>query len=179
MNVETLKDFRLTEQEWHALMHCGELQACPSIVDVLVLAGLATWDDGEFARTEGDWDLTDEGHAACDAIDMILDWDDFVFAESSESPSDGEDTVFLNGKPIKRSEALERELRRPERLTVGSLVRHTPTGGVGLITKHTMYNANWGGFYVDFVKPVDNVINGRVTNQLGKVFDRADKFERV
>ena len=172
MNVETLKDFRLTEQEWHALMHCGELQVCPTIVDVLVLAGLATWDDGEFARTEGDWDLTDEGHAACDAIDMILDWDDFVFAESSESPSDASDEP-------KQADALAEALQAPERLTVGSLVRHTPTGGVGLITKHTMYNANWGGFYVDFVKPVDNVINGRAVNQLGKVFDRADRFERV
>tara|TARA_Y100001970_G_C14085404_1_gene777024 strand:+ start:52 stop:591 length:540 start_codon:yes stop_codon:yes gene_type:complete len=179
MNVETLKDLRLTEQEWHALMHCGELQACPSIVDVLVLAGLATWDDGESARTEGDWDLTDEGRAACDAIDMILDWDDFVFAESSESPSDGEEMVFLNGEPIKRSEALKMESERPKPMTVGSLVRHVPTGGVGLITKHTMYDANWGGFYVDFVKPVDNVIGGRVVNQLSKMFDRADKFERM
>ena len=172
MNVETLKDFRLTEQEWHALMHCGELQACPTIVDVLVLAGLATWDDGESARTEGDWDLTDEGHAACDAIDMILDWDDFVFAESPESPSEPSDEP-------KQADALTEALEAPERLTVGSLVRHTPTGGVGLITKHTMYNANWGGFYVDFVKPVDNIINGRVTNQLTHMFDRADKFERV
>ena len=172
MNVETLKDFRLTEEEWHALMHCGELQACPTIVDVLVLAGLATWDDGELARTEGNWDLTDEGRAACDAIDMIFDWDEFVFVESSESPSEP------SHEP-KQADALAEALAAPERLTVGSLVRHTPTGGVGLITKHTMYDANWGGFYVDFVKPVDNVINGRVANQLGKVFDRADKFERV
>ena len=172
MNVETLKDFRLTEQEWHALMHCGELGTCPSIVDVLVLAGLAEWDIGEFAREEGEWLLTDEGRAACDAIDMILDWDDFVFAESSESPSDASDEP-------KQADALAEALAAPERLTVGSLVRHTRTGGVGLITKHTMYDANWGGFYVDFVKPVDNVINGRVTNQLSHMFDRADKFERV
>ena len=172
MNVETLKDFRLTEQEWHALMHCGELGTCPSIVDVLVLAGLAEWDIGEFAREEGEWLLTDEGRAACDAIDMILDWDDFVFAESSESPSDASDEP-------KQPDALAEALAVPERLTVGSLVRHTRTGGVGLITKHTMYDANWGGFYVDFVKPVDNVINGRVTNQLSHMFDRADKFERV
>ena len=172
MNVETLKDFRLTEQEWHALMHCGELQACPSIVDVLVLAGLATWDDGEFARTEGDWDLTDEGRAACDAIDMIFDWDEFVFAEGSESPSEPSDEP-------KQADALAEALAAPERLTVGSLVRHIPTGGVGLITKHTMYDANWGGFYVDFVKPVDNIIGGRAVNQLSKMFDRGDRFERV
>ena len=179
MNISELRDFKLTQEEWHTLMHGGELFADPAIVDVLVLAGLAEWDIGEFAREEGEWLLTDEGRAACDAIDMIFDWDDFAFPESPESPSDASETVFLNGKPIKRSEALEMVAERPKPLSVGSLVRHVPTGGVGLITKHTMYNANWGGFYVDFVKPVDNVINGRAVNQLGKVFDRADKFERV
>jgi len=40
-----------------------------------------------------------------------------------------------------------------------------------------MYDANWGGFYVQFNKPVDNVIDGRVVNQLTQMFDRADKFE--
>ena len=178
MNVETLKDFRLTEQEWHTLMHCGEFHGDPAVVDVLVLAGLAFWED-EGSRSEGDWDLTDEGHAACDAIDLILDWDDFAFAESSESPSDGDETVFLNGEPIKRSEALEMVAERPKPLSVGSLVRHIPTGGIGLITKHTMYDANWGGFYVDFVKPVDNIINGRAVNKLSHMFDRGDKFERI
>jgi len=171
MNVETLKDFRLTDEEWHTLMHCGEFNGDPAIVDVLVLAGLAFWED-EGSRTEGDWDLTDEGRAACDAIDMIFDWDDFAFPESPESPSKAlaeAETVELPAKPTER----------PERLTVGSLVRHTPTGGVGLITKHTMYDANWGGFYVDFVKPVDNIIGGRAVNQLSKMFDRGDRFERV
>ena len=171
MNVETLKDFRLTEQEWHTLMHCGEFHGDPAIVDVLVLAGLAFWED-EGSRTEGDWDLTDEGRAACDAIDMIFDWDEFVFAEGAESPSDAlaeAATVELLAKPAKR----------PEPLSVGSLVRHIPTGGVGLITKHTMYDANWGGFYVDFVKPVDNIINGRAVNKLSQMFDRGDRFERV
>ena len=171
MNVETLKDFRLTEQEWHTLMHCGEFHGDPAIVDVLVLAGLAFWED-EGSRSEGDWDLTDEGRAACDAIDLIFDWDEFVFVEGSESPSDAlaeAATVELPAKPTER----------PEPLSVGSLVRHVPTGGVGLITKHTMYDANWGGFYVDFVKPVDNVINGRAVNQLSKMFDRADRFEGI
>ena len=178
MNVETLKDFRLTEQEWHTLMHCGEFHGDPAVVDVLVLAGLAFWED-EGSRSEGDWDLTDEGRAACDAIDLIFDWDEFVFAESSESPSDGDETVFLNGEPIKRSEALKVEPVRPKPMTVGSLVRHIPTGGVGLITQHTMYDANHGGFYVDFVKPVDNIINGRAVNKLSRMFDRGDRFERM
>ena len=171
MNVETLKDFRLTDEEWHTLMHCGEFHGDPAIVDVLVLAGLAFWED-EGSRSEGDWDLTDEGRAACDAIDLIFDWDEFVFVEGSESPSDASDEP-------KQADAPAEALARPKPLSVGSLVRHIPTGGVGLITKHTMYDANWGGFYVDFVKPVDNVIDGRVTNQLRHMFDRADKFERI
>jgi hypothetical protein len=179
MNVQDLKDFRLTEQEWHTLMHCGELQADPAIVDVLVLAGLAEWDIGEFAREEGEWLLTDEGRTARDAADLIFDWDEFVFVEGADSPSDGEETVFLNGEPIKRSEALKVEPVRPKPMTVGSLVRHIPTGGVGLITQHTMYDANHGGFYVDFVKPVDNIINGRAVNKLSRMFDRGDRFERM
>ena len=171
MNVETLKDFRLTDEEWHTLMHCGEFHGDPTIVDVLVLAGLAFWED-EGSRSEGDWDLTDEGRAACDAIDLIFDWDEFVFVEGSESPSDASDEP-------KQADAPAEALARPKPLSVGSLVRHIPTGGVGLITKHTMYDANWGGFYVDFVKPVDNIINGRAVNKLSHMFDRGDKFERV
>ena len=109
------------------------------------------------------------------------DLDKYMTYESKrpESPSDASETVFLNGKPIKRSEALEMVAERPKPLTVGSLVRHVPTGGAGLITKHTMWDANWGAFYVDFVKPVDNVVDGRVANQLDRIFDRGDMFERV
>jgi len=107
MNVETLKDFRLTDEEWHALMHSGEFQADPNIVDVLVLAGLAFWED-EGSRIEGDWDLTDEGHAACNAIDLIFDWDEFVFVEGAESPSKAlaeAATVELPAKPVERPES--------------------------------------------------------------------------
>ncbi len=179
MNVETLKDFRLTHDEWYTLAAVAAgnyAEACNDPngleLDVLVLAGLVTRDNESPV-------LTSEGQAAASAMDMTFDWDEIAYVESSESPSEGEETVFLNGEPITRAEALEREFKRPEPMTVGSLVRHIPTGGVGLITKHTMYDANWGGFYVDFVKPVDNVIDGRVTNQLSHMFDRADKFERM
>ena len=181
MDIDILKSYKLTQNEWYILtaIAAGHYAATDWLkesltldLDVLVLAGLIT-------RGEDNPVLTSEGHDAVAAIDMIFDWDEFAFAESPESPSDGEDTVFLNGKPIKRSEALEMVAERPKPLSVGSLVRHIPTGGVGLITQHTMYNADWGGFYVDFVKPVDNVIDGRVTNQLTRIFDRGDKFERV
>ena len=179
MNVETLKDFRLTHDEWYTLaaVAAGNYPAaCHDPkgldLDVLILAGLVS-------RLGETLALTTDGVAAASAMDMTFDWDEIAYVESSESPSDASETVFLNGKPIKRSEALEMVAERPKPLTVGSLVRHVPTGGVGLITQHTMYNADWGGFYVDFVKPVDNVIDGRVVNQLDRIFDRGDKFERV
>ena len=179
MNVETLKDFRLTHDEWYTLaaVAAGNYPAaCHDPkgldLDVLILAGLVS-------RLGETLALTTDGVAAASAMDMTFDWDEIAFVEGAESPSDGEEMVFLNGEPIKRSEALEMVAERPKPLTVGSLVRHVPTGGVGLITQHTMYNADWGGFYVDFVKPVDNVIDGRVVNQLDRIFDRGDKFERV
>ena len=172
MDIDILKRYKLTQNEWYTLtaVAAGHYAAtghkARSLdLDVLVLAGLVT-------RGDDNPVLTSEGHDAAAAIDMIFDWDDFAFPESPESPSKAlaeAETVELPAKPTER----------PERLTVGSLVRHIPTGGVGLITKHTMYDANWGGFYVDFVKPVDNVINGRAVNQLSYMFDRADKFERL
>jgi hypothetical protein len=172
MDIDILKSYKLTQNEWYTLtaVAAGHYAAtghkARSLdLDVLVLAGLVT-------RGDDNPVLTSDGHDAAAAIDMIFDWDGFAFAESPESPSDASDEP-------KQADALAEALAAPERLTVGSLVRHIRTGGVGLITKHTMYDANWGGFYVDFVKPVDNVINGRVTNQLSHMFDRADKFERV
>ena len=179
MNVETLKDFRLTHDEWYTLaaVAAGNYpEACHDPkgldLDVLILAGLVS-------RLGETLALTADGVAAASAMDMTFDWDEIAFVEGAESPSDGEEMVFLNGEPIKRSEALKLESKRPKPLSVGSLVRHTPTGGVGLITKHTMWDADWGAFYVDFVKPVDNVVDGRVVNQLTRIFDRGDMFERV
>ena len=176
MNISELRELKLTQEEWHTLMHAGELFADPGTVDVLVLAGLAEWDIGEFAREEGEWLLTDEGRAACDAIDMIFNWEEFAFNPAKSVEDD--DIVFLNGEPIPRSEA--EKLARPRKgMTVGSLVRHKTTGGVGLITHHHMWDADWGGFRVQFNKPVDNVIDGRVANQLTQISDRADKFEFI
>ena len=170
MNVNELRDFKLTLDEWNLIpgIAAGHMtyERNQAHVDMLVLAGLVEHADAESLA------LTPDGEAAAAAIDMIFDWDDFAHAEGAESPFKAlaeAETVELPAKPVER----------PERLTVGSLVRHVRTGGVGLITKHTMYDANWGGFYVDFVKPVDNVIDGRVTNQLTRIFDRGDKFERI
>jgi hypothetical protein len=126
-------------------------------VDMLVLAGLVEHTDAESLA------LTPDGEAAAAAIDMIFDWEDFA---------------LVTDEPAKVN-ALEEALARPERMTVGSLVRHTTTGGIGLITHHTMWDADWGSFRVEFCGPVDNVVGGRVVNQLREITDRADKFERV
>ena len=161
MNISDLRDLKLTMEEWETLVHPDPLRVDLKIVDILVLAGLAEWEWGVFAREEGEWLLTDEGRAACDAIDMIFDWGEFAYRP--DKPVEEQDTVEL---------APERK-----RMTVGSLVRHKTTGGVGLITHHMMWDADWGGFRVQFNKPVDNVVGGRVLNQLAHISDRGDKFE--
>lgn len=168
MNINELKDYKLTLDEWLALhsIEVGAATASSEQVDMLILAGLVEDIEGESLA------LSPDGEAAVAAIDMIFDWNDFAHVEGAESPSKAlaeAETVELPSEPAER----------PKPLSIGSLVRHVRTGGVGLITKHTMYDDSWGGFYVDFVTPVDNVIDGRVANQLTQMFDRADKFERV
>ena len=170
MNMNELKAYKLTLDEWNLIPGIGARHMTykrnQAHVDMLVLAGLVEASDTESLA------LTPDGEAAAVAIDMIFDWEEFAHVEGPESPSEPSDEP-------KQADALADALARPERLTVGSLVRHIPTGGIGLITKHTMYDAEWGGFYVDFVKPVDNIIGGRAVNKLSGLFDRGDKFEAV
>ena len=170
MDIDILKSYKLTLDEWNLIpgIAAGHMtyERNQAHVDMLVLAGLVEGSDTESLA------LTPDGEAAAAAIDMIFDWEEFAHVEGAESPSKAlaeAETVELPAKPAER----------PEPLSVGSLVRHIPTGGIGLITKHTMYDARWGGFYVDFVKPVDNVIDGRVVNKLSHMFDPGDRFERV
>ncbi len=169
MNMNELKAYKLTLNEWNLIpgILAGHMtyERNQAHVDMLILAGLVEIDNENPV-------LTVDGYNAAVEIDTIFDWDEFAFTEGAQKDSEPSEEP-------KQADALADALARPERLTVGSLVRHVRTGGVGLITKHTMYNDRWGGFYVDFVKPVDNVIDGRVTNQLTQMFDRADKFERV
>ena len=152
MDTNTLKSYKLTHDEWYTLAAVAAGNYATACHDPGGLALDVLILAGLAARDRDMPVLTSEGQAAASAMDMTFDWDEIAHVETPE---------------------------RPKPMTVGSLVRHIPTGGVGLITKHTMYDANWGGFYVDFVKPVDNVIGGRVTNQLSYMFDRADKFERL
>ena len=36
-------------------------------------------------------------------------------------------------------------------ITVGSLVRHMRTGGIGLVMEHTMWDGDWGAYKVQFM----------------------------
>ena len=162
MNISELRDLKLTMEEWDTLVHPEPFRVDLKIVDMLVLAGLVEWDIGEHARDEGEWLLTDKGRSARDAIDMIFDWTQFAHRED---------------KPVEEQDTVSVLLSDPKHMTVGSLVRHKTTGGVGLITQHGMWDADWGSFRVQFNKPVDNVIDGRVVNQLSHITDRADNFE--
>ena len=152
MDTETLKSYKLTHDEWYTLAAVAAGNYAEACHDPNGLDLDVLILAGLVTRENENPVPTSEGQAAASAMDMTFDWDEIAHVETPE---------------------------RPKPLSVGSLVRHVRTGGVGLITKHTMYDANWGGFYVDFVKPVDNVIDGRVTNQLRHMFDRADSFERV
>jgi hypothetical protein len=159
MNISDLRDLKLTNEEWYTLtaLQAGlgprsDGEDGVSHVDMLVLAGLVEHDGEHYV-------LTVDGCNAATEIDMIFDWEEFVH------------------RPSKRSDAVAEALASPKRMTVGSLVRHKTTGGVGLITHHMMWDADWGGFRVQFSKPVDNVVGGRVLNQLTHISDRGDKFE--
>ena len=160
MNLNELRDMKLTLDEWFLLTTIGIaarhrwLPSTPEI-DMLVLAGLVEHTDAESLA------LTPDGEAAAAAIDMVFDWEDFA---------------LVTDEPAKVN-ALEEALARPERMTVGSLVRHVRTGGVGLITEHTMWDADHGAFRVNFVKPV--AMSDLTSQMIDNIFDRHDTFERV
>ena len=44
-------------------------------------------------------------------------------------------------------------MSKSTRITVGSLVLHTLSGHVGLVVDHFMWNAQYGGFRIEFLKP--------------------------
>ena len=159
MNLNELRDFKLTLDEWNLIPGIGAghmtYERKQAHVDMLVLAGLVEHTDAESLA------LTPDGEAAAAAIDVIFDWDDFA---------------LVTDEPAKVN-ALADALARPERLTVGSLVRHVRTGGVGLITEHTMWDADHGAFRVNFVKPV--AMSDLTSQLIDSITDRHDTFERV
>ena len=159
MNLNELRDFKLTLDEWNLIPGIGAghmtYERKQAHVDMLVLAGLVEHTDAESLA------LTPDGEAAAAAIDVIFDWDDFA---------------LVTDEPAKVN-ALADALARPERLTVGSLVRHVRTGGVGLIVEHTMWDADHGAFRVNFVKPV--AMSDLTSQLIDSITDRHDTFERV
>jgi|TARA_R110002110_G_scaffold142942_1_gene331414 hypothetical protein len=174
-NISHLRDLKLTQDEWYTLAAVQQgnyPQACHDPngedLDMLVLAGLVV------RLNEGPPALTTEGVEAATEIDMAFDWEQFAHRPSKAIEE--EMVYFGDGTAIARSEA-EKLIVPRKHMTVGSLVRHTTSGGVGLITHHTMWDGEWGGFRVQFNKPVDNVVGGKVINQLTQIFDRADSFE--
>ncbi len=161
--ISDLRALKLTEEEWHALMHMGELEPNRAHLDMLVLAGLAV-------RTSihpPEWDLTEAGHEACNAIDFILDWDDFVFVEGPESPSEASE------QPAEVDTVAEL-LSDPKRISVGSLVRHQHHG-LGMVIDHFMWDGDWGGFKIKLVKPSQT----GATTSISEFSDRADAFQLV
>ncbi len=168
--ISDLRAFKLTEDEWHSLSHISDFDQIRAHMDMLVLAGLAA----RISIHPPEWELTDEGRAAANAIDLVFDWADFAFVEGSENPSEAPDTVFLNGEPIERSEAVELASERPKPMGIGSLVRHA-THGEGLITDHFMWDGDWGGFRVKLLKPSQT----GATTSITEFSDRADSFELV
>jgi hypothetical protein len=168
MNLNELRDFKLTLDEWNLIPGIAArhmtYERKQAHVDMLVLAGLVEHTDAESLA------LTPDGEAAAAAIDMVFDWEDFALVEGTQSPSDG------SAEPAKVN-ALEEALARPERMTVGSLVRHVRTGGVGLIVEHTMWDADHGAFRVNFVKPV--AMSDLTSQMIDNIRDRHDTFERV
>ena len=162
MNISELQDFRLTEEEWHALMHMGEFDPNRAHMDMLVLAGLAV-------RTHvhpPEWDLTEAGHEACNAIDLVLDWDDFAF-KAPESPSEASE------EPAEVDTVAEL-LAAPKRISVGSLVRHQHHGE-GLVIDHFMWDGDWGGFRIKLLKPSQTA----PTTSITEFSDRADAFTLI
>jgi ABC-type uncharacterized transport system ATPase subunit len=159
MNLNELRDFKLTLDEWNLIPGIAArhmtYERKQAHVDMLVLAGLVEHTDAESLA------LTPDGEAAAAAIDMVFDWEDFA---------------LVTDEPAKVN-ALEEALARPERLTVGSLVRHVRTGGVGLIVEHTMWDADHGAFRVDFVKSVP--MSDLTSQMIDNITDRHDTFERV
>ncbi len=157
-----LRALKLTEEEWHALMHMGELEPNRAHLDMLVLAGLAV----RTSMHPPAWDLTEAGHEACNAIDFILDWDDFAF-KASESPSeDSEEPAEVD--------TVAELLAAPGRISVGSLVRHQHHGE-GLVTDHFMWDGDWGGFRVKLLKPSQTA----PTTSISEFSDRADAFTLI
>jgi len=159
MNISELRDLKLSIDEWSLLPGIAARHMTyewkDEHIDMLVLSGLVE-------RIDHVACLTEAGKEAARAIDMIFDWEVFAFG-GPESPSESSEAPPM-ADPRKR-------------MTVGALVRHDRTGGIGLIVEHSMFDGDHGGFRVNFVKPV--AMSDLTTQTIITIFDRHDMFSFV
>ena len=164
MTLADLQGFRLSEQEWGHLqqMPFGDYDATliPRVViDMAVLNGLALrMEDGTPA-------LTDLGEDAVRLMNGMEPGD-----RRAAYWAGGEDTA---GEPPSAPEPPV-EASPPSHTTVGSLVRHKPSGAVGIVTEHSMWDGDWGAFRTMFARPA-RIGRAMVTT----LVDRADRWEKV
>jgi len=164
MTLTDLQGFRLSEQEWAHLqqMPFGERDVTlipRPVIDMAVLNGLALrMEDGIPA-------LTDLGEDAVRFMNGLEPGD-----RRAAFWTAGEDTASEPSAPPEPSV----EVPVPSHITVGSLVRHKPTGALGLITEHSMWDGDWGAFRATFARPTQV---GRAV--VSTLIDRADRWEKV
>jgi hypothetical protein len=58
-----------------------------------------------------------------------------------------------------------------DRMTIGAIVRHLPTGALGTIIDHFMWDAGHGGFEIKFTKPIK-------LSSLGRTVERTQGHHR-
>jgi len=164
MTLADLQGFRLSEQEWAHLqqMPFSDYDATPIprlVIDMAVLNGIALrMEDGTPA-------LTDLGEDAVRFMNGMEPGD-----RRAAYWTDGEDTAV---EPQKPAEAVAC-IKAAPRTTVGSLVRHKPSGAVGIVTEHHMWDGDWGAFRAMFARPT-RIGKAMVTT----LVDRADRWEKV
>jgi hypothetical protein len=183
--ADQLRELCLTEQEWRFLQalrlaprrrptrsaHASTFNdALASIEDVCILAGLAERPVGE-RQANDPMALTAMGEEAMAVMDSLTaDQRAPVFWNSEVQPA------ATQPCPEEPSEAPERpvEAAPPSRTTVGSLVRHKPSGAIGIVTEQSMWDGEWGAFRAMFARPTQ--IGRAVVSTL---VDRADRWENV
>ena len=164
MNLSDLQGFHLSEQEWDHLqqMPFGDYDATlipRLVIDMAVLNGLA------LRMEDGTPVLTDLGEDAVRLMNGMTPGDRCAAYWTDGEDTAGESSVAPDS-PV--------EAPAPSHTTVGSLVRHKPTGAVGIVTEHTMWDGDWGAFRVHLGAP--EIIGGA---EVSAFVDRADRWEKV
>lgn len=179
--IDALADFYLTEQEWNYLLalRAAEhgLERAPmdasdpgAMADICVLAGVAERPDPD-SGDRGALKLTDLGRGA---VTVLAGMPPAARTQVYYLPTEDSATVeHAAVEPQKPAEAVACIEPAPG-ITVGSLVRHKPSGAVGLVTEHSMWDGDWGAYRAALTRPTQ--IGRAVVSTL---VDRADRWEKV